>query len=216
MARRTKQGLDDVKLTLQRLQRIAIDPSSDIDAEAKPGASATPGGPAIEAARLDAAEKSGLAGALTRRNTLFGVGGALLVVAVAGGLLLFPRSGPKPQPTAATAVDLPVRRDLASLPPISPPPASLQGIAEAEALLDAGKVTNARRILADMAPQSAEAALMLARSYDPNHLQQLVQPDAAPDPAEAERWYRTWHEIAAKGGLVMEADRLERIIKAMK
>jgi hypothetical protein len=44
----------------------------------------------------------------------------------------------------------------------------------------------------------------------------VTQPDAAADPNEAERWYRTWHEIAGQKGLVMEPDRLERIIKAMK
>jgi hypothetical protein len=57
---------------------------------------------------------------------------------------------------------------------------------------------------------------MMARSYDPNYLQQLPGSDAAPDTVEAEYWYRAWHAIAWKNGLAMEADRLERIIKAMK
>src|SRR5262245_22758681 len=130
MARRTKQGLDDVKLTLQRLQRIAIDPAADLSADdgAKANGAASSGSPAIEAARLDAAAKPARAGLLANRNALFGVAGALLVMVGAGTFLLMQRSAHKPRPTAATAVDLPARLAPVNLPPMNAPPASLQGI----------------------------------------------------------------------------------------
>ena len=112
---------------------------------------------------------------------------------------------------------MPVR---APAPP-SPTPAAVsrpqgQGLSEAQGLLDAGSVSQARLVLADLAPRSSEAALMMARSYDPNYLQQLSKHDAGPDIVEAEHWYRAWHAIAWKDGLMLETDRLERIIKAMK
>jgi hypothetical protein len=221
MAQTTKQGLDDVKLTLQRLQRIALDPA---EGDAKPDrpekAEAIPQratGPAVEAARLATAAEEAPAKAAGKRNMAFGAAAFAAVIAVAG-LATWLLSGSPPEAkrpeagqTAATAIDLPARPA-----PAAAADGSSQTVAEAQSLLDAGKVTAARSILTEVALRSSEAALMLARSYDPNFLRQLAQPDAAPDPVQAERWYRAWREIATKDGLVMETDRLERIIKAMK
>jgi hypothetical protein len=69
--------------------------------------------------------------------------------------------------------------------------------------------------LIDLNDNSPEVALALARSYDPNYLRLIPDADAAADPKEAERWYRAWRDIAASKGLVLEEDRLERIINAM-
>ena len=224
MPQRTKQGLDEVKLTLQRLQRIAMDPSdSDMqaadmhaaDMEAQP-----PGGlSGIAEAPLSALTKALPAGLVTKRNAVTGAVAVAGLVAAAGILswLLLHKRDVEPMRTAATAVDVPVPVRPTLAPP-SPPPMSNESraIAEAQSLMDTGGIAGARRILTDIAPRSAEAALMLARCYDPNFLSQLTQPDASPDPAEAERWYRTWHNMAAQNGLSMEPDRLERIIKAMR
>ena len=62
---------------------------------------------------------------------------------------------------------------------------------------------------------SADVAWALARSYDPNFLR-TVSADAAPDIAEATRWYRTWYAIAVKQGLVADSVPLERIIRSMR
>jgi hypothetical protein len=212
MAQRTKQRLDEVKLTLERLQRIALDPSAADEPPARPESPASKARSAVEMARLASLAKGRPEKGASKRT--MAVGAAVAgVVAVAGlGVWMLSGSGTEPQQTAATAVDMPVR------PPASPAPVSgaVQAVAEAQTLLDGGKIAGARRILIDISPPSAEAALMLARSYDPNFLRQFAQPDAVADPAEAERWYRAWHALAARNGLVMEPDRLERIIKAMK
>ncbi len=55
----------------------------------------------------------------------------------------------------------------------------------------------------------------VARSYDPNWLKTLPKPDAAPDIAEATRWYRAWHEAAVKEGTVTKGVSIERLINAM-
>jgi hypothetical protein len=250
MAQRTKQGLDDVKLALERLQRIALDPSEG-DAQSPNFTVVPPPEPPVFASRRpaepspprqdDVAGKfnPAIAGAVLAAFLVVVVGIVAWRVSLSG-----PGSAsPEPLVTAATkpqeppkAVDLPEPPpapppaakpqdtakavDLPALSPPARPPATTSslplGVADAHSLLDAGSVTRARAILADLAPQSSEAALMMARSYDPNYLQQLANPDAGPDIAQAERWYRTWHDMAGKNGLVMEADRLERIIKAMK
>jgi hypothetical protein len=214
MAQRTKQRLDEVKLTLERLQRIALDPSTADEPPPRPEPpAASKAGPAVEMARLARLAKDRPDQPANTRVVALGAAAVTGIVAVAGlGVWMLSGDGPEPQQTAATAVDMPVR------PPASPATTSgaVQAVAEAQTLLDGGKIAGARRLLLDVSPPSAEAALMLARSYDPNFLRQFAQPDAAADPAEAERWYRAWHALAARNGLVMEPDRLERIIKAMK
>jgi hypothetical protein len=211
MAQRTKQRLDEVKLTLQRLQRIALDPSNEEIQAAKIETAPPRIGPAVEAARL-AGLKALPAGRSAKRYGAFAAALAALVVVAGFATWMLRRPGPMPQPTAATAVDMPVR----PLPAPSVVTAGIPAVTEAQELLDAGKISGARLILGEIAPNSSEAALMLARSYDPNFVRHVAQPDAEPDPIQAERWYRAWHDIAAKNGLVMEPDRLERIIKAMK
>ncbi len=90
-------------------------------------------------------------------------------------------------------------------------------ISSAQRLIDEGKVIAGRDLLLDgLAEQRAEAALILARSYDPNSLRLILNADAPSDIEAAERWYRRWHEIAVSEGLALDTQRLDRIIKAMR
>jgi hypothetical protein len=90
-------------------------------------------------------------------------------------------------------------------------------ISHAQRLIDEGKIVAGRDLLlGGLAERKADAALVLARSYDPNSLRLILNADAPPDIEEAERWYRHWHEIAASDGLALDTHRLDRIIKAMR
>lgn len=91
-------------------------------------------------------------------------------------------------------------------------------IKDATQLIESGAVAAARAVLlahwADHA--SADTALALARSFDPQYLAALPNADAGPDAAEAERWYRRWYDIAVKEGLVAGTVPLERVLRAMR
>ena len=54
---------------------------------------------------------------------------------------------------------------------------------------------------------SADVAWALARSYSPNFLSTILTADAAADvgAGRALRWYRTWHTLAVKDGLVADS-----------
>jgi hypothetical protein len=83
----------------------------------------------------------------------------------------------------------------------------------AQALMSTGRVQAARqRLLAMASDGSPEVAWALARSYDPNHLKEIQGADAAPDVAEATRWYRTWYAAAVKQGMISDSVSLEKII----
>jgi hypothetical protein len=89
-------------------------------------------------------------------------------------------------------------------------------IADARRILSTGDVVSARKILLQIGPNArADAAFMLAQSYDPNYLQSLPKTDGLPDRSEATRWYEKWYELAVKSGLEMDSERLQRIIKSM-
>lgn len=122
-----------------------------------------------------------------------------------------PRSEPAVPERLAIA---PVATAPSVLPPANP---DAERLAVAQGLMDKGKIAEARRVLKnDLASRHPEAALLLARSFDPNSLQLIANADAGPDPAEAEHWYRRWSELAAGGGLALDRERLDRIIKAMR
>lgn len=267
MAQRTKQRLDDVKLTLQRLQRITSDSSDGGEPVAESPATMGAigraalvwGEPAASEARphqnrapllmaigLGGALAAGAAGYALWRTTPSELVESTAAVAVnrpdgrvgmaeaqadrptatASGepVKSAEISGGQPDKTAAIPADdtpgqtaaLPAETPARPVIREAPQPSIARATSEAQQLIDLGKVASARRVLADVATQSPEAALMLARSYDPNFLRLVASPDATADAKEAERWYRAWHEIASQKGLVMEMDRLERIIKAMK
>jgi hypothetical protein len=87
----------------------------------------------------------------------------------------------------------------------------------AQALMSAGRVQAARERLLAMAPDgSPHVAWALARSYDPNHLKEIQGADAAPDVAEATRWYRTWYAAAVKQRMISDSVSVEKIIGSMR
>ena len=124
-----------------------------------------------------------------------------------------PQEGSQVQPTTGGGQQTAAPPATSSILPSS---GDASQLAEADILMDQGQVGKARRLLESMAAESPEAALMLARSYDPNYLRTIPSPDAGPDPRQAEHWYRLWHESASGKGLVMEPERLDRIIRAMR
>lgn len=247
MAQRTKQRLDDVKLTLQRLQRITSESSDG----GEPGGDSPAVNGAVGRAALAWGERAAPATPprKNRATLLIAVGlGGVLAVGAAGYAFWQmtepelveagkttaavaidqpdrPAAATDEQPEKTTAIPADIPDKTAALPAEAPAHPAIREIpqpniaratSEAQELIDLGKVVSARRVLTDVARQSPEAALMLARSYDPNFLRLVASPDGTPDTKEAERWYRAWHEIASQKGLIMEMDRLERIIKAMK
>jgi hypothetical protein len=126
---------------------------------------------------------------------------------------------PRPPSAAVTPAQRQSVDPVATVPPVAVAPVNpdAERLAIAQRLIDKGKISEARRVLKnDLASRNAEAALLLARSYDPNSLQLIANPDAGAEPAEAERWYRRWSELAAGQGLELDRERLDRIIKAMR
>ncbi len=209
--------LDDIKRTLQRIQRIASEPIDETDADDRSDDSAA-------AAELDAA--GGPPDLSRTKHTVRSMLPSQLVTAVALAALAVlgtvgvtsrlrlvgPKLGPEPTSQITNALRIePERR----VTPSAPEDASRVN-SEAQTLLEAGRVIEARRSLVAFPVKSPEAALILARSYDPNYLRLVPNADAVADPTEAERWYRTWRDIASEQGLVLEPDRFDRIIKAMR
>ena len=87
----------------------------------------------------------------------------------------------------------------------------------AQALMSTGRVQAARQRLLAMTPDgSPHVAWALARSYDPNHLKEIQGADAAPDVAEATRWYRTWYAAAVKQRMISDSVSVEKIIGSMR
>ena len=212
----TDKELDAVKRALQGIQRITSEPLDEADAQGGP-ANAGQTDPVIRFS--DGAERLVQKAPLRLPAMVFAA--ALVALGVTGFMrwrLIDPdaqrahrvettsslahQASQEPQTPKATPLTL--AKDLPSIE------------IEAQSLLEAGRVSEARRSLVGLPRKSPEHALILARSYDPNYLRLVPNVDAAADPAEAERWYRTWRDIASEQGLVMEPERFERIIKAMR
>jgi hypothetical protein len=123
------------------------------------------------------------------------------VAAATGGATIRPVYPPAAAPTPLA-------------PEMQRSPTALQA---ASALMTAGQVQAARTELLRVAQEgSADVAWALARSYDPNVLGAIAATDASPDVVQATRWYRTWHDIAVKQGLVADSVSVERIIRSMR
>lgn len=92
-----------------------------------------------------------------------------------------------------------------------------EGLETGQKHLLAGDVEAARQVLLPLAEAgSDQAALALARSYDPNFLRSVSSPDTAANVSKAEHWYRKWRDLAGERGLVMDESRFERIISSMQ
>ena len=169
-----------------------------------------------------------------RRGYLFGIASTTTVIVTAALVLVFgyvlPGFGPQ---ATSTPKDEPNRQ----VAPLKLPDASgnFTGSAvsteerpgasatvgptveAAQALMSTGRVQAARQRLLAMTPDgSPHVAWALARSYDPNHLKEIQGADAAPDVAEATRWYRTWYAAAVKQRMISDSVSVEKIIGSMR
>jgi hypothetical protein len=89
--------------------------------------------------------------------------------------------------------------------------------ANARQLMDNGHVEAARKMLLQRPiAGTQDGAWLLARSYDPNFLTTVASGDAKPDKKLAENWYRCWHDIGVRNGMVMNDKSLRRMIDAMR
>jgi len=169
-----------------------------------------------------------------RRGYLFGIASTTTVIVTAALVLVFgyvlPGFGPQ---ATSTPKDDP-NRQVASLklPDASgnftgsavsteerPGASATVGptVEAAQALMSTGRVQAARQRLLAMTPDgSPHVAWALARSYDPNHLKEIQGADAAPDVAEATRWYRTWYAAAVKQRMISDSVSVEKIIGSMR
>jgi hypothetical protein len=179
--------LNEVKAVLQRLQGFPED-ETPVGSVLPPGA--------------DASRSHGGAVVAT---IIFGLAGTILGAAFLFGNL----TTSAPQKTAVETTEPP--------PPTVRSEAVKAALEAARGLMAKGQVRAAREQLLALAWKgSPDAAWDVARSYDPNVLATLPQPDAAPDIPEASRWYRTWHETAVKEGMVANSVSVDRIIGAMQ
>lgn len=233
MQTKQDQKLEEVRAILQRLQRISAGAEED-DAPPPPaagnGAQSHQNGSALHG---DAPLKP--VAAMSAGVKIAAVALPVAVVLGAAGWWLSGADAPETAPVKVAAPSVPQKAAVAARPEpaaparridpvasvpavaVAPAGADTERLAIAQALMDKGKVTEARRVLNnDLAARSAEGALLLARAYDPNSLQLIANADAGADPAEAERWYRRWSELAAAQGLELDRERLDRIIKAMR
>jgi hypothetical protein len=198
---RTRQ-LAEVKAILHRLQ--------DLAAEAGTPVPATSGG------------NTGYANRIPKRRVLaaaLGLIAGLATIGLAAYTLTDLRGSagqsPALRPTrSAEGPASPAARDRQPTDKSEP---SAQAILEkATQDIAAGHVRAAREALIRIQHQgSADMAWTLARSYDPNFLNEIAQRDAEPNVTEAVRWYRIWYSRALTDGLVAETVSLERIIRSM-
>ena len=128
---------------------------------------------------------------------------------------------PKGRPAVAASIDAtasatPKPAPVAPSPPSAPPPAR-DLLDLARDLVQAGHIAQARAVLlaANTADQPA-AALLLARSYDPNFLATLPGADAGPDIVQARQWYTRWYEIASSQGAVPQTMRLDLLLRSLE
>lgn len=210
------QKLDEVRRTLQHLQHIASEPIEENDSTERnsAGAISLKSGWNHAAGNFGASAKHGFKNLAGRRIPVIGIG-AIMAIGVAGlaswAFIGTDAKPPVPEMNTATTSVI----ELTEPQAMDAKQRVETVISEAQQLISAGKIDEARRRLIDLDDKSPEAALTLARSYDPNYLRLIPDADAAADPKEAERWYRAWRDIAASKGLALEEDRLDRIINAM-
>ena len=100
--------------------------------------------------------------------------------------------------------------------PAPPPPPVRDPLDIARGFMQAGRVAMARQtLMAAGISDRPDAALLLARSYDPNYLATLPSSDAKPDIEEARRWYTHWYDIASKAGEVPSTMRLDLLLRSL-
>jgi hypothetical protein len=232
-----KAKLEEVKAILHELQRIRPDLAS-LDKAAPPQPVRPAPSPAVNGAgRAQPLEEhiaavnpasaqqrpvSTASTGRTNRGALAVGAGFVVVAGAAAGALFILNQPPKP----IKAPDQVAAISPATAPAPSPAPAAsetptvvdsrLALLQQGQKLMSEGDIKGAREALLQPAESGyPDAAFSLARSYDPNFLQSVVNPNAGPDIAQAELWYRRWHEAAVKAGVVTDSLRLERILQSM-
>ena len=210
--------LGEVKAVLQRLQQIPDEPEpAAVEDGAQPG-QASRHRLAIAAGAITAALALVLFGTYAffnfhRLASATARPPASLATKAPTGAAPGDTEAPPNAPASPPAAALPAPPPSTDLPAPPTPQAALQ---VASGLMNSGRVQAGRSELLRVASEgSADVAWALARSYDPNFLR-TVSADAAPDIAEATRWYRTWYAIAVKQGLVADSVPLERISRSMR
>jgi hypothetical protein len=127
----------------------------------------------------------------------------------------------QPMPTA-TAKALPVAATISTsvtpaAPKVQAPPTPRDPLDSARDLISAGQIAKARGVLLSAGDTARpEMALLLARSFDPNFLATLPEPDSKPDIAEARRWYTRWFALASARGEVPETMRLDLLLRSLE
>jgi hypothetical protein len=220
-------SIDEVKAVLDRLQRISRRPhaagaQTAEDDDAAVAAPPSAGGgrfplPVGVASLISQANASGLVKAPVLITSLLGVFVVFGAVVVFAAINWRPASvEAPPPPVAAPQNPVPARAVPAQGGDKEAEKNAATPLQLASALMATGQVRAARDVLLRVTQQqSADVAWLLARSYDPNYLVTLKAADAAPDVAQATRWYRTWYDIAVKQGLVADSVSLDRIIRSM-
>jgi hypothetical protein len=124
-----------------------------------------------------------------------------------------------------TPQEVPQDRTEAARPAAAPPsvtgpagPTDLVSIiAEASTHLSAGRVAAARStLLANVDRGSADIAWALARAFDPNVLSAIRGADSSADAKQADRWYREWHALAVKQGLVTDRVVIDGLLRSLR
>lgn len=169
-----------------------------------------------------------------RRGYLFGIASTTTVIVTAALVLVFgyvlpgfgpqatstPKDDPNPQVASLKLPDASGNFTGSAVSTEERPGASATvgpTVEAAQALMSTGRVQAARQRLLAMTPDgSPHVAWALARSYDPNHLKEIQGADAAPDVAEATRWYRTWYAAAVKQRMISDSVSVEKIIGSMR
>lgn len=219
--------LAEVKAVLRRLQRLDVPGPGSADAGSPRGA-APAGGDAADArarmsvfdrkraaaGRTDAApQKQSLKLTYLAKPMYLAIAGALIAAVAIVAFYELPQSQPELREVATTAQGITAAPEPASAAPAG----EAAVLSEARALLTNGEVAAARgRLLASSPEANASLAFLLAQSYNSNYLRALPKADSPPSKAEAERWYRTWYDLAARSGLEMDNARFQRIIKSLQ
>ena len=143
-------------------------------------------------------------------------GTGLAVAGVATGLTVASWHGAPPAAQTFQAAAIAPAVAVKTAAPIVASAPVRNALDAARDLMADGRITQARALLLnDAAPERSAADLMLARSYDPNFLSSLAKADAAPDIAEARRWYQRWYERALKEGAVPQTMRLDLLLRSL-
>jgi hypothetical protein len=206
--------LEEVKTLLHQLQRIRSEPTNS-NPQDKPE-----GHPdqAFAGSRTVLPNRR----TLSTRPVLMVAALLFLAAAITGAMLHFDKPAPEhPEPPTAAVQQPGSTEPLSSLGGTTEQQpesgAVLSLLQHAQQMMLSGDILGAREVLmksADSGPP--DVALALARSYDPNFLRSVTNPNAAPDIEQAALWYRRWHDAAVESGLVTDTLRLERILRSMR